>query len=181
MSRWIQKGPNNGLSVKVSRYHNITVCQLKSPAIITVRPGNGVARNKAALYRWRVRASLAPPPARKPRHVTYGTRAILHPLLITPCTVIWAAQWHDGIHPSPVMRVNKAKCGSNGRIEPARTYRLTRDIEPMSGQCWADVVDGGPTLTRIGSMSRVCWDSATLHQCWANIRRAWPALNHWLG
>ena len=24
----------------------------------------------------------------------------------------------------------------------------TRDIEPMLGQCWADVVDGGPTLTR---------------------------------
>ena len=24
----------------------------------------------------------------------------------------------------------------------------TRDIEPMLGQCWADVVDGGPTLTQ---------------------------------
>ena len=23
----------------------------------------------------------------------------------------------------------------------------TQDIEPMVGQCWADVVDGGPTLT----------------------------------
>ena len=41
----------------------------------------------------------------------------------------------------------------------------TRDIEPMLGQCWTDVVDGGPTLiqhcfnipSNIGSMSRVCW------------------------
>ena len=24
----------------------------------------------------------------------------------------------------------------------------TRDIEPMLGQCWIDVLDGGPTLTQ---------------------------------
>ena len=27
-------------------------------------------------------------------------------------------------------------------------WRQARNIEPMVGQCWADVVDGGPTLTQ---------------------------------
>ena len=28
------------------------------------------------------------------------------------------------------------------------TAEQTRDIEPMLDQCWADVVDGGPTLNQ---------------------------------
>ena len=33
--------------------------------------------------------------------------------------------------------------------------RNRRDVEPMLGQCWADVGDGGPALTRHWFI--VCW------------------------
>ena len=32
--------------------------------------------------------------------------------------------------------------------KPKGSTQLTRDIEAMLGQCWADVVDGGPALTQ---------------------------------
>ena len=38
-----------------------------------------------------------------------------------------------------------------------QTAQQTRDIEPMV-KCWADVVDGEPTLNQHRSMSRARWE-----------------------
>ena len=37
---------------------------------------------------------------------------------------------------------------SDGITASTVTQKTPRDIEPMLGQCWNDVVDGGPTLAQ---------------------------------
>ena len=45
---------------------------------------------------------------------------------------------------SNLLHVLYPRFGCASRPSP----RQTRDIEPMLGQCWADVVDGGPAMTQ---------------------------------
>ena len=51
-------------------------------------------------------------------------------------------------HVSVELRQSSIFCQDHSPVEilPADTTRQTRDIQPMLGQCWTDVVDGGPTL-----------------------------------
>ena len=48
--------------------------------------------------------------------------------------------------------------GTPGEYSALVSFQQARYIEPMLGQCWSDVVDGGPTLTWVSIRSRQTLD-----------------------
>ena len=50
----------------------------------------------------------------------------------------------------------------------------------MSGQCWADGVDGGPTLNQHWFTQQTRDIEPILGQCWSDVEDGGPTLNqHW--
>ena len=56
-------------------------------------------------------------------------------------------------------------------VQRQRRSQQTRDVEPLSVQCWASVVDGGPTLNQQ-------WLNVSSLLGWANI---WLGVSCYLG